>query len=240
MKKVVFPLIAVVTLGLAGGALGCHAEAKLNAGGEAKTPPPPPPEPAKPDPPPPPPAEAKPVVLKPIGKAKIENNEIKIPGKIKFDFDKATIREDAETKEVLKTLLDVMKENPSITKLRIEGHTDDKGKADFNQKLSEERADSVVAWLKKNGIEEGRLSHKGFGQERPIVKNDTEPHREQNRRVEFKIWEIDGKATEAQKTELGGGAPSAAGLGAQTTAGGAASGKDAKKDDKATSTTPKK
>ena len=49
-KKVVFPLIAVVALGLSAGSLGCKAEAKINAGGEAKpAPPPPPPEPAKPE-----------------------------------------------------------------------------------------------------------------------------------------------------------------------------------------------
>ena len=83
-KKVVFPLIAVVTFGLAAGSFGCKAEGSFKAGGETKpAPPPPPPEPAKPEPPPPV-AEPKPEpkALKAIGKAKIENNEIKIPGKI--------------------------------------------------------------------------------------------------------------------------------------------------------------
>ena len=94
---------------------------------------------------------------------------------------------------------------------------DDKGKPDFNQKLSEERADSVVAWLKKNGVEESRLSHKGFGQERPIVKNDTDAHREQNRRVEFKIWEIDGKPTDAQTNDAQAATAAPAGAGSTAT-----------------------
>lgn len=231
-KKVVFPLIAVMSLGLAAGSFGCHAEAKLNAGGEAKpAPPPPPPEPAKPAEPPPPAPEVKTAVLKPLGKAKIENNEIKIPGKIKFDFDKATIKEDAETKEILKTVADVLKENPSITKLRVEGHTDDKGGSEHNHKLSQERAAAVAAWLEKNGVDKGRLDMKGWGEDKPLEKNDTEPHRETNRRVEFKIWELDGKPTDAAKAD---GGPSAQGVAAS---GGAAGGTAAgdKKDDKGAS-----
>ena len=209
-KKVVFPLIAVVTFGLAAGSIGCKAEAKINAGGEAKPAPPPPPEPAKPEPPPAPEPAPKTAVLKPIGKAKIENDEIKIPGKIKFDFDKATIKEDAETKDILNTLVSVMKENPSITKLRVEGHTDDKGGPEHNLKLSQSRAESVAAWLEKNGVDKGRLDVKGWGEEKPLEKNDTDAHRENNRRVEFKVWELDGKQTDVAKKEAEGGGATAA------------------------------
>lgn len=238
-KKVVFPLIAVVTFGLAANTLGCKAEAKINAGGETKPAPPPPlpPEPAKPEPPPEPKPEPK--ALKPIGKAKIENNEIKIPGKIKFDFDKATIKEDAETKDILNTLVSVMKENPSISKLRVEGHTDDKGGHERNHKLSSERAQSVADWLVKNGVDKGRLEVKGLGEERPLEKNDTDAHRENNRRVEFKVWELDGKPTEIAQKEAAGGTPSTAAAGTTPAAG------TPKKDDKAgatttTAATPKK
>lgn len=209
-KKVVFPLIAVVAFGLSAGSLGCKAEAKINAGGEAKPePPPPPPEPAKPEPPKEEP-KPEPKALKPIGKAKIENNEIKIPGKIKFDFDKATIKEDAETKEILTTLVSVMKENPAITKLRVEGHTDDKGGSDHNHKLSQARADAVAEWLAKNGVDKARLDTKGWGEEHPIEKNDNDKNREANRRVEFKVWELDGKKTEVAEKEATTGKPEVA------------------------------
>ena len=212
LKKVVFPLIAVATFGLAVNSLGCKAEAKINAGGEAKpAPPPPPPEPAKPEPPKEEP-KPEPKALKPIGKAKIENNEIKIPGKIKFDFDKATIKEDAETKDILNTLVSVMKENPSISKLRVEGHTDDKGGDDHNNKLSNDRAQAVADWLAKNGVDKGRMDVKGWGEHKPLEKNDNDAHREANRRVEFKVWELDGKPTELAKKEAegGGATPTAA------------------------------
>jgi OmpA-OmpF porin, OOP family len=211
-KKVVFPLIAVMSLGLTAGSLGCKAEASLNAGGEATAePPPPPPEPAKPEEPPPPPPEVKTAVLKPIGKAKIENDEIKIPGKIKFDFEKATIKEDAETKEILNTMVEVLKENPAITKLRIEGHTDDKGTSEHNHKLSQARAESVATWLEKHGVDKSRLDMKGWGEEHPVAKNDTKENREANRRVEFKVWELEGKQTEVAKKEAATGAPATAG-----------------------------
>jgi outer membrane protein OmpA-like peptidoglycan-associated protein len=229
-KKVVFPLIAVVAFGLSAGSLGCKAEAKFNAGGEAKpAPPPPPPEPAKPEPPKEEP-KPEPKALKAIGKAKIENNEIKIPGKIKFDFDKATIKEDAETKEILNTLVSVMKENPSITKLRVEGHTDDKGGSDHNHKLSQARADAVAEWLSKNGVDKGRLDTKGWGEEHPVEKNDNDAHRENNRRVEFKVWELDGKQTEVATKEASSGKP-------ETAATPATPATPGKKDDKAGATT---
>ena len=77
---------------------------------------------------------------------------------------------------------------------------------------------------------------KGWGEDKPLEKNDTEPHREANRRVEFKIWELDGKPTDVAKADQG---PSAQGVAASDgKAGGTAAGdkKDAKdaakKDDK--------
>ncbi len=200
-KKVLFPLIAVFSLGVAAGSLGCRAEAKIgNAEPKAATPPPPPaPEPPTEEPKP---IEAKPVTpIKAIGKAKIENNEIKIPGKVHFETDKATIKEDKETKEILQTVADVMKENPQITKLRIDGHTDDSGSSEHNHKLSQARAEAIIEWLAKNGVDKSRLEGKGWGEEHPVAKNDTKENKEMNRRVEFKLWELEGKPTEAQKND---------------------------------------
>ena len=198
-KKVLFPLVAVFSLGVAAGSLGCRAEAKFgNAEAKAATPP-------APEPPPPAAEEPKPVEapapkpIKALGKAKVEGNEIKIPGKVHFEVNKATLKEDKETKEILQTVADVLKENPQITKLRIEGHTDDSGTSEHNHSLSQARAEAVIEWLAKNGVDKSRLEGKGLGEERPLVKNDTAVNKEQNRRVEFKLWELDGKATDAQK-----------------------------------------
>lgn len=198
-KKVLFPLVAVFSLGFAASSLGCHAEAKFgNAEAKAATPPAPTPAPVEE----PKPVEAPPSKpIRALGKAKIDGNEIKIPGKIHFETNKAALKEDKETKEILQTVADVLKENPQITKLRIEGHTDDSGTSELNHTLSQARADAVIEWLAKNGVDKSRLDGKGFGEDRPIVKNDTAANKELNRRVEFKLWELDGKATDAQKAD---------------------------------------
>lgn len=226
-KKVIFPLLAVFTFGLAAGSVGCHAEAQIgNAEPKVATPPPPPPPAPPKEEPKPEPAAPAPKALRVLGKAKIEKDEIKIPGKIHFDTGKPTLKEDKETKEILQTVADVLKENPSITKLRIEGHTDDTGGPEDNQKLSQGRAASVVEWLAKNGVDKARLDAKGWGEDRPLVKNDTPANKEQNRRVEFKLWELDGKATDVAKAESANGSSVAA------------KADDAKKDAKPASTTP--
>lgn len=233
-KKVIFPLIAVFTVGIAAGSLGCQASASANVGStepKAATPPPPP----EPTPPPAPTPEAPPAAppkpVKALGKAKIEKDEIKIPGKIHFDTDKATLKEDKETKEILQTVADVLKENTQITKLRIEGHTDDQGGNEHNHKLSQDRADAVIAWLVKAGVDKSRLDGKGWGEERALVKNDTPANREQNRRVEFKLWELEGKPTDAQKNDANF-TPAAGTAAAATPAAGGDKKDPAKKDEK--------
>lgn len=190
-------LLAVCCVGLlAAFNVGCSASAKIGTP-EVKAAMPEPPPPAPEPPPPPPPEPAKPVAIKAVGKAKVENNEIKIPGKIQFDFDKATLKDTKETKEILQTVADVMKENKAITKLRIEGHTDDKGGTEHNVKLSQDRAQAVADWLTtKGGVEKDRVTTIGFGEARPMAPNDNDPNREKNRRTEFKVWQVEGKDTD--------------------------------------------
>ena len=199
-KKLVFPLVAVFSMGVAASFAGCSCGAEAKIGdNQAKAPEPPPPPPA-PEPPPPPAPEPKATTpIKAVGKAKVVNDEIQIPGKIQFEFEKATIKNTPETQDILKTLAEVMKENPQITKLRIEGHTDDSGASDFNHKLSQARAEAVAEWLAKNGVDQSRLATVGLGEEHPLVPNDSKEHREQNRRTEFKVWEVDGKPTDVAK-----------------------------------------
>ena len=77
-----------------------------------------------------------------------------------------------------------MKEYPNARFL-IEGHTDSVGRADSNQTLSQSRASSVMTYLIENGIDSGRLEHKGFGEERPLDTNKTREGRANNRRCEI-------------------------------------------------------
>jgi outer membrane protein OmpA-like peptidoglycan-associated protein len=137
-----------------------------------------------------------------MGKAKIDGNNINIPGKIHFATNSTKVVEDKESVEIMKTVYDVMKENPQITKLRIAGHTDNTGKSDANKTLSQGRAESVQNWLVNiQSMDKSRLDPMGYGDTRPVAKNDTAANKEQNRRVEFIIWEMDGKPTDAQKND---------------------------------------
>jgi outer membrane protein OmpA-like peptidoglycan-associated protein len=86
----------------------------------------------------------------------------------------------------LEKLLQVLQENPSL-KLQIGGHTDNTGRPEDNEKLSTNRAKSIVEWLTSKGIESNRLSFKGFAATKPIADNTTEAGRAKNRRTEFTI-----------------------------------------------------
>lgn len=89
----------------------------------------------------------------------------------------------------LDKLVTILKENAEIKKIAIEGHTDNTGKAENNQKLSERRAAAVQAYLVKKGIAAERLSNAGFGDTKPVGSNDTKEGKAANRRVEIKVGE---------------------------------------------------
>ncbi|MEI6087819.1 MAG: OmpA family protein [Bacteroidota bacterium] len=86
----------------------------------------------------------------------------------------------------LNKLLQVLNENPSI-KLEISGHTDNVGKQEDNLLLSTNRAKAIVTYLNSNGIDNKRLSYKGYGASKPIADNNKEEGRSKNRRTEFTI-----------------------------------------------------
>ena len=76
-----------------------------------------------------------------------------------------------------------------IKKIRIEGHTDSVGTDAANLRLSQKRADAVMAQLIKRGIDPGRMEAVGFGETKPIAPNATKAGRAENRRTEFNIVE---------------------------------------------------
>jgi hypothetical protein len=102
---------------------------------------------------------------------------------IGFGFDSAEIRPDSEP--VLARLYEGLRSDPSGA-VTIEGHTSSEGSLDYNLKLSERRAQSVVADLVRRGIAKGRLAAAGIGEARPIATNDDESGRSLNRRVEVR------------------------------------------------------
>ena len=102
---------------------------------------------------------------------------------VQFDFNQATIKPESEP--VLKEVGALLQQDGAL-KLRIEGHTDNVGKPAYNLDLSKKRAESVKTYLISNfQIDGARLTSDGFGDTKPIAKNDTEQGRAQNRRVEL-------------------------------------------------------
>lgn len=117
---------------------------------------------------------------------KIEVGNSVVLKNIFFDFDQAKIR--PESINELNRLVKLLKDNPKV-KVEISSHTDDVGSVEYNQKLSESRCKAVIDYLISKGIIANRLIAKGYGETKPIGKNDTEEARQSNRRTEFKILE---------------------------------------------------
>ncbi len=125
--------------------------------------------------------------LAPVVSKKIKNDfdKINFPD-ILFSPGKSTILKSDE--EGLLEIAEFMKKYPYVY-LEINGHTDNVGDPAANLKLSKERAEAAKKLLATKGIARGRLKARGFGQTKPIVTNDTEEGRKQNRRIEFLIYQ---------------------------------------------------
>jgi len=112
----------------------------------------------------------------------IEVNKIIVLEGIEFEFQKATITPESDRR--LQKTLKLLQAFPSYN-FSLEGHTDDIGGRQFNQKLSLDRAKAVKTWLVDHGINSKRLTVKGFGFDKPVASNSTDEGRQRNRRVEF-------------------------------------------------------
>ncbi len=127
----------------------------------------------------------------------IENAKIERIGEgIKITFDSGILFEfdSSELQPVAKanigSLAEILKKYPD-TNILIEGDTDDKGSEEYNQKLSERRAQVVADYQKSLGVDGARISTVGLGELNPIAANDTDYGRQQNRRVEVAIFAND-------------------------------------------------
>lgn len=101
-----------------------------------------------------------------------------------FDTGKYTLKEDA--REALAKISGIVISHPGLN-LQVEGYTDITGSAAFNQKLSEERADTVRDYLAKEGVDPTSMTSLGYGPQYPVASNDTVAGRKQNRRVELVV-----------------------------------------------------
>lgn len=117
---------------------------------------------------------------------RIEKGKGIVVENIHFEIDKAYLKK--ESLNILDGIITEMKRNPSL-KLEIRGHTDSSGGTEYNQKLSERRADAVVEYMIKQGISPGRLNAVGYGETKPVATNKTAEGRKKNRRTEFFVIE---------------------------------------------------
>jgi OOP family OmpA-OmpF porin len=195
MKKLAFAVMLGMSM------MACRAQVRVQAAAA--------PEPvAVPAPAPPPPAPEPPKV----------GEQLTLPEQIEFELAESRIMQTPKTLATLEHLAETMKTHPNITKLRIEGHTDNAGKAKRNEKLSKARAEAVAQWLAQHDVAASRLVPGGLGAKRPLVANDSADHRAMNRRTEYYVEELDGKKVDAepQSQKVASGTSSASGGGKTT------------------------
>lgn len=130
--------------------------------------------------------------LKRSGKVTFNNKALQegdnlVMNNIQFEVNSAVLL--AAGKTELDKLAAFMKENPSV-EILLSGHTSSEGSAALNRELSLKRVKSCKDYLSAKGIDEGRITIRGFGPDQPIAPNDTETNRARNRRVEMKVTKL--------------------------------------------------
>ena len=111
-------------------------------------------------------------------------DRISLSADVLFDFDKAEIK--PEFTAEIDAAAELLLANPDVT-VRIDGHTDSIGTEEYNQGLSERRAEAVAAYLEAAGVSRDRMTVAGFGETQPVASNDTAEGRALNRRVEIDL-----------------------------------------------------
>ncbi len=115
----------------------------------------------------------------------VQERQIRINEKVYFAYNRAQIR--SQSYGLLREVASVIKQNPQIGSIEVQGHTDSDGDADYNQRLSERRARAVVNFLTRQGVSSSRLTAVGMGEGSPVDTNETSAGKANNRRVEFHI-----------------------------------------------------
>jgi outer membrane protein OmpA-like peptidoglycan-associated protein len=114
------------------------------------------------------------------------NNELNVSVKndVLFDFNSAGLRSESQT--ALQDMANVFQRYPNTT-IQVAGHTDSIGSASYNQRLSEQRANSVSSYLENLGVRSSRIDAVGYGKSQPRSSNSTAAGRQSNRRVEIHV-----------------------------------------------------
>lgn len=198
MRKIVAPVVMSSILAASLALAGCKASVQI---GESETPKKKKKKKEEPPPPPPPTATQEAPKPKPRLSLKLRKvgNEIELPSPVPFKTGSAELDMAAGAGEILGLVKKYMEENPDVTLLRVEGHTDSDGDDNMNLQLSKDRSMSVTKWLTENGIACKRVLPVGFGERRPLVANDTPENKQKNRRVSFFDAAVKGKPVKNDK-----------------------------------------
>jgi outer membrane protein OmpA-like peptidoglycan-associated protein len=116
---------------------------------------------------------------------RVVGDKIVLDDRVHFFVNSAVIRQ--VSYPLLRRLAKLVTEHPEYTHISVEGHADERGAEDFNKKLSDDRARSVLEFMVKQGVQRERLSSQGFGSSRPLVDSKNEYAWLLNRRVEFTV-----------------------------------------------------
>ncbi|MEZ4241540.1 MAG: OmpA family protein [Myxococcota bacterium] len=112
-------------------------------------------------------------------------DRLELRDSVRFAMDSATILPDSHA--ILDDAVAVLRDYPQIRRLRIEGHTDEQGPAEYNLALSRSRAEAVRTYFVEHGIAADRLSAEGFGESRPVAAGHDAASFAKNRRTEFYV-----------------------------------------------------
>lgn len=118
---------------------------------------------------------------------------------ILFGFDSYELTPQA--RENIRNMSETLQKYPD-TNILIEGHTDNVGRENYNQRLSERRASAVADYTVGLGVDRSRIQTRGYGEEQPVADNDTEANRAQNRRVEVAIFANEDLVEKAESGQL--------------------------------------
>lgn len=121
---------------------------------------------------------------------RVEAGQIRTLEPIFFEYRSAKIQ--TRSQPLLAELANLLKSRPDLGRISIDGHTDSQGADNYNLKLSQERAQSVMTFLVDAGVDHARLEAHGFGESKPIADNRTADGRARNRRVEFQLVDMLG------------------------------------------------
>ena len=125
-------------------------------------------------------------MLKPA-RAEVQGERIDIKDSVYFETARSTIK--PESFSLLDDVAAILSAHPELQRIRIEGHTDSRGSAEYNKGLSQQRADAVREYLIGKGIASERLESIGYGEEKPLVSGENAAAWEKNRRVDFFVVE---------------------------------------------------